>query len=141
MNKDVFAMNVRNICAKDKRYKPDAYFFIQEGFNFAARMFKKRARKGHSRHLTAHQFLEGLRIFALEEFGPMARRVLKEWGLNTTQDIGEVVFNLIEAGSMKKAETDSKEDFINVYDFDEAFVKPFLPSSKINEKRNEEAKK
>lgn len=138
MDKELFVENIRNICTKDKRYKPDAYFFIHAGFKFASKMFKRKVRKGHERHLTAHQFLEGLRVFALEEFGPMARRVLKEWGLNSTEDIGEVVFNLIEVGNMKKAETDSKEDFINVYNFDEAFVSPFLASSKIKPRRKEE---
>lgn len=141
MDKDLFVENIRNICTKDKRYKPDAYFFVHAGFKFASKMFKKRVRKDHERHLTAYQFLEGLRVFALEEFGPMARRVLKEWGLNSTEDIGEVVFNLIEAGNMRKAEADSKEDFINVYDFDEAFISPFLPLSKIKARRKKETTK
>ena len=39
-----------------------------------------------------------------------------------------MVFNLIEAGIFGKTEEDSLEDFKNVYDFEEAFVKPFAPA-------------
>jgi uncharacterized repeat protein (TIGR04138 family) len=38
-----------------------------------------------------------------------------------------MVFNLIGAGIFGKTDEDSMEDFKSVYDFDEAFVKPFAP--------------
>ena len=60
----------------------------------------------------------------------MAMPVLQEWGISKTEDVGEMVFNLIEAGAFGKSEHDKPEDFMNGYDFHDAFVVPFLPASK-----------
>ena len=65
---------------------------------------------------------------SLEHFGRHeADTVLDEWGILSCSDIGEMVFNLIEVGVFGKTAHDRKEDFMDVYDFDEAFRKPFLP--------------
>jgi len=53
--------------------------------------------------------------------------VLNEWGVSTTDDFGQVVFNLVNSGVLGKNETDSPNDFKNVFTFDDAFVKPFVP--------------
>jgi len=37
------------------------------------------------------------------------------------------VFNLIDYGILSKTEEDSREDFSEIYQFDEAFSKPFQP--------------
>jgi uncharacterized repeat protein (TIGR04138 family) len=71
--------------------------------------------------------LEGLRQYALKEFGPMVMTVFDSWGIHSSEDIGHMVFNLIGAGIFGKTEKDSIEDFRNVYDFQEVFVKPFAP--------------
>ena len=55
----------------------------------------------------------------------MAKTVLNSWGLNETLDFGEVVYNLIDIGMMRKSDSDSKEDFAEVYDFDRVFVDDF----------------
>jgi uncharacterized repeat protein (TIGR04138 family) len=55
----------------------------------------------------------------------MAKVVLNSWGLRKTSDFGEIVYNLIEIGMMKKSKTDRREDFDNVYDFDQAFNEQF----------------
>ena len=68
-----------------------------------------------------------LRQYALKEFGPMVMTVFDSWGIHSSEDIGNMVFNLIGAGIFGKTEEDSIEDFKNVYDFQEAFVKPFAP--------------
>jgi uncharacterized repeat protein (TIGR04138 family) len=71
--------------------------------------------------------LHGLREFALKEYGPMSKAVLNEWGIKTTDDIGQIVFNLVSASVLGKNDTDSPNDFKNVFTFDDAFVKPFVP--------------
>ena len=57
----------------------------------------------------------------------MSKAVLNEWGVSTTDDFGQVVFNLVNSGVLGKNETDSPNDFKNVFTFDDAFVKPFAP--------------
>jgi uncharacterized repeat protein (TIGR04138 family) len=74
-------------------------------------------------HLTAKELLDGLRDFAIEQYGPMAKTVLNHWGLKRTEDIGNIVFNMIEKKMLSKTESDSLDDFKNVYDFQEAFGK------------------
>jgi uncharacterized repeat protein (TIGR04138 family) len=125
MAKINFAEVVENICASDSRYTLDAYHFVQEGLNHTLKSLK---RSGHAhRHVSGQELLHGLRDFALKEYGPMSKAVLNEWGIRTTDDFGQVVFNLVNAGVLGKNETDSPSDFKNVFTFDDAFVKPFEP--------------
>jgi uncharacterized repeat protein (TIGR04138 family) len=58
-------------------------------------------------------------------YGYMSKTVLNSWGIRTTGDFGEIVFNLIKIGKMRKTPDDCREDFENVYDFDEAFERGF----------------
>src|SRR5262249_29313470 len=80
------------------------------------------------RHVTGPELLDGVRQYALKEFGPMVMTVFDSWGIRSCEDIGHMVFNLIAAGGFGKTEQDSIEDFKNVYDFEEAFVRPFAPA-------------
>jgi len=82
------------------------------------------------RHVTGKELLEGIREYALKQFGPLAMFVLNEWGIHRTEDFGEIVFNMVDAGLLLKTKDDKKEDFANGYDFEEVFKKPFLPESK-----------
>jgi len=77
------------------------------------------------RHLTGQQLCEAIRQYALEQYGYMAKVVLNNWGVRSTGDFGEIVYNLIGIGMMKKSKTDSREDFEDVYDFDDAFQRQF----------------
>ena len=80
------------------------------------------------RHVAGPELLEGVRQYALREFGPMVLTVFESWGIRNCEDIGHMVFNLINAGIFGKTEEDSLEDFKNVYDFKDAFVIPFAPT-------------
>ena len=110
------------ILARDPRYTLEAYAFVREGLDFTVR------RLDNSRHVSGQELLEGIREFALEEFGPMTRTVLSGWGITRTEDIGEIVFNMVETGLLGKTDEDSRADFANGYDFDAAFRKPFRPA-------------
>ena len=59
----------------------------------------------------------------------MALTVFSHWGVNRCEDIGHMVFNLIGAGIFGKTDEDSMDDFKAVYDFRDAFVKPFQPGA------------
>ena len=81
--------------------------------------------------MTPKELLSGVREYALVQFGPMAITVLEEWGVKKSGDFGDLVFNMVEAGLLKKTEKDSREDFQNGYDFMDAFAKPFWPAHKL----------
>lgn len=117
------------IQAKDPRYHRDAYLFVREALDHTQKTVGTDARK-RIRHVTGQELLAGVREFALQQFGPMAKTVLEEWGIHSSQDFGEIVFNMIEVGWLAKTEKDSRADFEPGYDFDEAFRKPFLPKDK-----------
>lgn len=107
---------LRRIQEKDRRYSPEAYRFIFEALDFT---LKKGGRRGG--HVTGRDLLEGIRGYATEQFGGLAPLVFRQWGVHRTEDFGEIVFNLVDAGLMGKTDADSKDDFRNGYDFDEAF--------------------
>jgi uncharacterized repeat protein (TIGR04138 family) len=115
--------------AKDPRYHREAYLFVREALDHTQKTIGKDPR-GRIRHVTGQELLGGIREFALGQFGPMAKTVLEDWGIHCGEDFGEIVFNMIEVGWLAKTSKDSRADFANGYDFDEAFRKPFLPRSK-----------
>jgi uncharacterized repeat protein (TIGR04138 family) len=126
MQKIGFAEALDSIVRSDPRYQRDAYVFLRDALDFTTKRQKKA--KGTSvRHVTGPELLEGLRQYALKEFGPMVVTVFDSWGIHSSADIGNMVFNLIGAGIFGKTEEDSIEDFRNVYNFEEVFVKPFAP--------------
>ena len=126
MAKINFAEVVEQICENDLRYSSDAYHFVQEGLNHTLKSLKRGGQHAH-RHVSGQELLHGLREFALKEYGPMSKAVLNEWGIKTTDDIGQIVFNLVNASVLGKNDTDSPNDFKKVFNFDDAFVKPFVP--------------
>ena len=71
------------------------------------------------------QDIQALHKLAQREFGPMAKTVFESWGVTTTADFGEIVFRLIGAGILGKTERDSREDFSDVFDFNDVFEKQY----------------
>lgn len=105
------------------RFHPNAYRFM-----FAA-LRRTQQKLGRSQahgpdderaHITGPELLEGIRLFALEQFGLMAKTVFHCWGIHGTDDFGRMVFELIERGEMRKTDGDQLSDFFDVYDFEEA---------------------
>ncbi len=125
-----FAEIVELICKEDTRYDKRAYFFVRQGLDNTVKNLKKSdpARVQRSPHVSGRELLEGLRVHALDQFGPLTMTVLDSWGVRRCGDFGEIVFNLIEYSVFSKTENDRREDFAEVYDFEEAFVKPFRPA-------------
>lgn len=125
-----FAEIVGLICKEDPRFDRKAYDFIRLGLDHTVKELKKKegARVSRSRHVSGPELLDGLRIYALEQFGPLAKTVLNSWGVRSCSDFGDIVFNLIEYNVFSKTEEDRREDFANLYTFEDAFVKPFLPA-------------
>ena len=116
------------ILAKDDRYHRDAYYFVREGLDFTQQKLIKAAGAKEPRHVSGRELMDGMRRYALENYGPMAKTLLNEWGVTSTEDFGEIVFNLVENNLLAKTEEDSREDFGDGFDFDEAFIAPFQPA-------------
>lgn len=114
---------LQTILDGDPRYQPEAYGLVRAGLDRTVRQLDT------PRHISGQELLAGLRDLAIEEFGPMAKTTLNQWGVFRTEDFGEIVFNLVESGLLGKTDEDSREDFANGYDFDEAFRKPFQPTA------------
>jgi len=114
MNEE-FINKIEVIISKDSRYHHDAYEFVLKALYFTQNKLKI------SGHVTGRELSEGIKKYALEQYGPMAKTVLTHWGVNSTLDLGCVVYNMIEAGLMKRSEQDSLSDFKDVYDFKQAF--------------------
>ncbi len=98
-----------------KRYEPEAYSFVLNALDFTMVKLPKR------RHVSGQELLEGIRLYALDQFGPMVRTVFEHWGIKNTLDFGEIVFDLIDAGLLTKQAEDRLDDFKNSFSFDQAF--------------------
>jgi uncharacterized repeat protein (TIGR04138 family) len=97
------------------RYHERGFLFVLAALEFCQQDREVRG------HIAGQELAESCRDFALEQFGLTARTVLAHWGIESTEDIGRIVFLLIEAGLLMKQESDRLEDFDSVYDFAEAF--------------------
>jgi uncharacterized repeat protein (TIGR04138 family) len=87
-----------------------------------ARVRSGRGRKRQAeRHVSGQQLCEAARLFGLQQYGFLAPKVLESWGIRRTDDLGEIVFNMIEIGQMRKTRSDQRDHFRAVYDFAEAF--------------------
>jgi uncharacterized repeat protein (TIGR04138 family) len=124
---------------EDRRYKFDAYVLVFEALNYAHKVMglgskqpieseeevEETSAKAEERHLTGQELCEAIRLYALDQYGYMAKSVLKSWGVTCTGDFGEIVFNLIRIGQMRKTKHDRREHFDNVYDFNDALSKDY----------------
>jgi uncharacterized repeat protein (TIGR04138 family) len=124
-----FAEIVALICKEDGRYDRRAYDFVRLGLDQTVKDLRRResGKPDGQRHVSGPELLQGLRSYALDQFGPLTKTVLHAWGVRRCRDFGEIVFNLIEHNVFSKTESDRREDFDGTFDFDEAFVQPFLP--------------
>ena len=130
---------IYQLLQNDPRYKLEAYQFVREALAYAQDVLglgqgdatdepdEASEQEGPpvERHVTGQQLCEAIRLYALDQFGYLAKVVLNSWGINNTGDIGEIVFNLINIECMRKSNSDRREDFDNVFDFDRAFQEEF----------------
>jgi len=119
-----FQEAVEAISRDDKRYHPEAYVFLRDSLEAALKR-RKKATKEAGGHVAAAELLEGFRVHALGEFGPMTMTVLEYWGVRCSEDIGHMVFNLVQAEKFGKTDEDTLESFAGGFDFRSAFVVPF----------------
>jgi uncharacterized repeat protein (TIGR04138 family) len=136
MRKITFDEAVAQIRQEDPRYAPEAYHFIREALDFTTRSLKKPT-EGPGRHVSAAELLEGIRQYALKEYGPLAMTVLQTWGIRQCADFGQIVFNLVNKKFLGKTDDDSARDFDHGYDFATAFRAPFRRNAECRMKNAE----
>ncbi len=118
-------MKTARTYTKTRTYHPNAYDFVFASLRHAQEKLG-RDRADHSTgHVCGRELLEGICELAKDHFGLLALSVLADWGVHSTEDIGKMVFELIEAGEMRKTDDDHLEDFIGVYDFHKVFVEEY----------------
>lgn len=119
---------------KDPRYAYEAYEFVFQGLFHTQRLLGREPPAGMTEeelaaeprnHVSGQELLRGLCALARQEFGLMAPTVFRQWGISRTDDFGEIVFNLVEAELMSKTDEDSRNDFRNLFDLEEALVRDY----------------
>jgi len=131
MNEKEHRLMIQELVEKDPRYQEDAYVFVREGLDYTVHE-KNEVPKNQSHHVRGWELAEGIREYAIREYGPVTLRVLRHWGIESCEDLGEIVYNMIDAQILGKTPEDNKTDFHDVYDFEEAFRDPFLPTAGKN---------
>ena len=118
---------------QDQRFSYEAYQFVRESLRYAQRVMELPSHSAENendegqsdQHLTGQQLCQAIREFALDRYGSLSKMVLNSWGIHTTGDFGEIVYNLIRIREMRKSKSDRREDFDDQYDFEEAFQPRF----------------
>ena len=118
---DVLEERVGQIRRRDRRFGRHAYFFVLDSLDYTMATLGRDHQTGDERHVGGQELLNGIRDLAAEQFGPMAATVFIRWGVRHTDDFGEIVFNLIDAGLLSRRPEDSRLDFAGAYDFENEF--------------------
>jgi uncharacterized repeat protein (TIGR04138 family) len=117
------------IRAKAGPFSQEAFHFVRQGLAHTVKFVHGESEEAPEparpdRHVSGQQLCLGLRDFALQQYGMLAKTVLSRWGIHKTEDFGRIVFAMIDSGLMRRSDEDTLEDFRGVYDFDEAFAAP-----------------
>jgi len=107
---------LRDLVRERGRFALEAYLFLYQSLEHSQKLV------GERRHVSGAELLEGIRALAIEQFGPLTLMVFEAWGLRRTDDVGEMIFDLVDRGLMGKTDEDKPEDFQGVYDFHEVFA-------------------
>jgi uncharacterized repeat protein (TIGR04138 family) len=104
---------------KNPRYQAEAYLFLLSALHTIMESLEQ------PRHISGPELVEGVRDLALERYGLLARTVLEHWGVHTTEDLGELVFALVDCGILTKEDRDTPADFCELFDFEDAFERDY----------------
>jgi uncharacterized repeat protein (TIGR04138 family) len=110
---------MEQIRQRESRYEEGAYLFVLAALEYSQAQLQER------RHITGRELAVACRDLAIDRYGIMARIVLERWGIASTDDIGSVVFTLVDLGFLASQPTDTRDQFSDVYDFLEAFERGY----------------
>ena len=104
---------------REKRFSEHAYLFVLAALEFCQTRLPER------RHISGRELAMACRDLALERYGLVARLVLEHWGIRATSDIGDVVFTLVDLGLLISLPNDTRDEFADVFGFEEAFERAY----------------
>jgi uncharacterized repeat protein (TIGR04138 family) len=130
MEKPQFNKAVADIVARDRRYDSEAYHFVHKALGQTVSKLRGQELVEH-RHINGPELLQGIVDLGLAEYGPMALPVFETWGIKCSEDVGMMVFLLIETGAFGRSEEDRVEDFCGIFDFQEALLRPYRPTRPV----------
>jgi uncharacterized repeat protein (TIGR04138 family) len=104
---------------REPRFDERAYLFVLAALEFCQQRLPER------RHITGRELSIACRDLALDRFGVMARLVLEHWGVHSTADFGDVVFTLVDLGLLMSQSSDTRDEFVDVFEFDQAFEREY----------------
>lgn len=120
MDKNAINNIIANICANDNRYAPNAYHNIFKALAYCETVL------GCKKDLTAKELASAYKDVTLAKYGPLALDVTHHWGIYSTRDIGNIVFNLVNAKLLGTSKGDKLEDFNNIFDLNEEMQVPYI---------------
>jgi uncharacterized repeat protein (TIGR04138 family) len=111
---------ILQLCRADARFAYEAYDFVCEAVTYTQTRLGRGAADPdepvEDHHVSGAELLRGTCELAVREFGMMAPVVFKQWGVHTTDDVGEIVFKLIEVKRLSKSDRDDPDDFHDLFD-------------------------
>ena len=110
---------MEQIKLREPRFDERAYLFVLAALEHCQTTLSER------RHITGRELAESCRALALDRYGVMARMVLEHWGVRCTADVGDIVFTLVDTGLLLSQPNDSRDDFVGVFDFEDAFERDY----------------
>jgi uncharacterized repeat protein (TIGR04138 family) len=120
---------IYDLARTDPRYAYEAYLFVCEAVSYTQEMLGRAPEEEDDPdadlHVSGGELLRGACELAVEEFGMMAPLVFRVWGIAKTDDLGNIVFNLIQGGCLSKSDRDDPDDFRDVFDLDKALTEGF----------------
>ncbi len=109
----------------ERRFDERAYLFVLSSLEHCQIQLTER------RHITGPELARACRDLALKRYGVMARLVLEHWGIRSTRDIGDIVFTLVDLELLISQPQDSRDDFLEVFDFGDAFEREYPWSNSL----------
>lgn len=104
---------VDEIRSRDRSYRREAYGFVMAALGATVQALPlERRRDPATRHLSGQELLQGVIQLARSEFGHFAPTVFREWGVASAEDVGRIVFLLVESRQLSARREDSIDDFL-----------------------------
>ncbi len=120
---------ILELCREDPRFAYEAYEFVCDAVTYTqdrlGRAAAKRDEESEDRHVSGAELLNGTCELAVREFGLMAPVVFKQWGVKTTDHVGEIVFKLIKVQRLSKSDRDDVNDFSDLFNLHETLAAGF----------------
>ncbi|MGH7668967.1 MAG: Minf_1886 family protein [Gemmatimonadaceae bacterium] len=107
------------ILVRERRFDERAYLFVLAALEYCQQRLPER------RHISGRELACACRDLAIDRFGVMARPVLDHWGVRNSGDFGHVVFTLVELDLLLSQPEETREEFVDAFDFDEAFERGY----------------